>query len=191
MGEKGLEQVVNPSALFLHERLENSPGAVIVPTVEGIRSILIEVQSLVTPSPFSTPTRKVSGLDANRLALLLAVLEKKVGFLLHQYDVFVSVAGGMRIKEPAIDLALLLSIASSFASQAMPANTLVVGEVGLSGEIRSVPRMEQRIREAIHMGFEKIILPFANLEGLSKSFFDKIELVGVRLVEEAIRQTIQ
>lgn len=190
MGAAGLSEVSNPSVIFLEERLKEIPGSVIVPTVEGSRALLIEVQSLVAASAFSTSTRKSTGLDQNRLALLLAVLEKRMGYSLHNCDVFVSVAGGLKISEPAIDLGVLMAIGSSFCNRPIPAETVVLGEVGLGGEVRGVPRIENRIREAIHMGFRKCVLPKRNLKGLPPDLGQKIALRGVDVVEEAIRELL-
>nr|NGX33524.1 DNA repair protein RadA [Candidatus Anoxychlamydiales bacterium] len=186
MTEKGLNEISNPSKIFLEKRDKNLPGTVIASAMEGIRAILIEVQALIASSGFSMPTRKCSGLDQNRLALLLAVLEKKVRFQIKDMDVFVSIAGGMKIKEPAIDLAILLAIASSFANRNLPSNTVVIGEVGLSGEIRSVSRIESRIKEAINMGFENIIIPKQNLKEITASIKQKINIWPVDTAEDAI-----
>jgi len=186
MSTQGLSEVPSPSLLFLEERTKESSGSVIVPTVEGTRSFLIEVQALVAPSSFSTSTRRSTGLDQNRLALLLAVLEKKMGYQLHHCDVFVSVAGGMKILEPALDLGVLLAIASSFCNRPLDAQVAVVGEVGLGGEVRTVPRIESRLKEAIHLGFRQCILPKRNLKNLSSEFSSQIELHGIEVVEEAI-----
>ncbi|NGX35746.1 MAG: hypothetical protein K1000chlam1_00579, partial [Candidatus Anoxychlamydiales bacterium] len=188
MSEKGLKEIANPSAVFLEKRNKNLSGSIIAATIEGIRAILIEVQALVAASGFSMPTRKCAGLDQNRLALLLAVLEKKVRFHLKDLDVFVSVAGGMKIKEPAIDLAILLAIASSFSNRCLDSNTLAIGEIGLSGEIRAVTRIESRIKEAINMGFENIILPKQNLKEITNSIKQKINLIPIDLVDEAIER---
>ncbi len=191
MKEHGLTQVENPSKAFLKDRMSAINGSVIVPTVEGIRSILIEVQALVTTSAFSSASRRCAGLDSNRLALLLAVLEKRVGYQLYQYDVFVSVAGGMKITEPSIDLGVILSVASSFSSYTIDSDAVVIGEVGLGGEVRGVSRIESRIKESINMGFKKVILPKGNMKEISKSYHSRIELIGVNLVEEAIQQVIK
>lgn len=187
----GLKEVENPSDAFLQERIRETAGSAIIPTIEGTRAILIEVQALVAPSAFATSTRRSTGLDQNRLGLLLAVLEKRMGYALHNRDVFVSVAGGMKIVEPAIDLGILLAISSSFCNQPIDPDTIIVGEVGLGGEIRSVPRIESRIKEAIHMGFKHCILPKRNLKGISRDHFNKIELHGIELVEEAIEYLIR
>lgn len=186
MQASGLSEVHNPSSLFLQERMKGAAGSVIVPTVEGTRAMLIEVQALVGASAFSNSTRKSAGLDQNRLILLLAVLEKRVGYSLHNCDVFVSIAGGVRISEPAIDLSIILAVASSFCNRPLDPNTAIIGEVGLGGEVRSVPRIEARLREALHMGFTNCLLPKRNLQGLQQEFFQKMSLRGIDLVEEAI-----
>jgi DNA repair protein RadA/Sms len=190
MGAQGLSEVSNPSILFLEERTKETAGSIIIPTIEGTRALLIELQALVASSAFSTSTRKSTGLDSNRLALLLAVLEKRMGYRLHHCDVFVSVAGGLKISEPAIDLGVVTAIASSFCNKAIDPETVVIGEVGLGGEVRGVPRIENRLREAIHMGFKRCLLPERNLKGLSPEFAQKIALIGVERVEQAINALI-
>lgn len=190
MGSEGLSEVSNPSIIFLEERLKEIAGSVIIPTVEGSRALLIEVQALVGPSAFSTSTRKSTGLDTNRLALLLAVLEKKMGYQLHHSDVFVSVAGGLKIFEPAVDLGVLMAIGSSFCNRPIDPDTVVLGEVGLGGEVRGVPRIENRIREAIHMGFRRCLCPKRNLKGISPDLSQKIAFVGVETVEDAIYELL-
>jgi DNA repair protein RadA/Sms len=187
MHSEGLKEVEHPSEMFLEERVRDTSGSIIVPTMEGSRAILVEIQALVAASAFATCARRSSGVDQNRLALLLAVLEKKMGYHCHSLDVFVSVAGGMKISEPAIDLPVLCAIASSFANQQIDPLTVVVGEVGLAGEVRSVPRIESRIKEAIHMGFKRCIIPKKNLKGLNFKK-DQIQLVGVETVEEVIEK---
>ncbi len=191
MVSTGLVEVSNPSVLFLEERMKEVAGSVIIPTIEGTRALLIEAQALVAASSFSTSSRKSTGLDSNRLSLLLAVLEKRMGYKLHNCDVFVSVAGGLKIVEPAIDLGLLMAIASSFCNKPIDSETAVIGEVGLGGEVRSVPRIENRIKEAIHMGFSKCILPRRNLKSIGTELSKKISLVGVEMVEEAIHELIR
>jgi len=190
MKEMGLFEVPNPSHAFLAERVKEVPGSAIVPGLEGARSFLLEIQALVTPTAFSTPSRRSTGLDQNRLALLLAVLEKRVGYQLHHCDVFVALAGGLKILEPAIDLGILLAIASSFANRALPSDLIVLGEVGLGGEVRGVSRVETRLKEAIHMGFKKCILPKRNLKGLSVALVEKITLIDVELVDQAIHHVL-
>jgi DNA repair protein RadA/Sms len=186
MTSEGLIEIPNPSQIFLEERRRHSMGSVIIPTLEGTRPILIEAQALVTDTVFPTPSRKATGLDANRLSLLLAVLEKRLNLPLYKTDVFVSIAGGLKITEPAVDLGILLAITSSARNRVVDPETCVMGEVGLGGEIRSVPRVESRIKEAIQMGFKRAILPNRNLKGISAPFKEKIELVGIDMVDEAI-----
>jgi len=186
MKDTGLAEVANPSQAFLEERMRKVPGSVIVSALEGLRPFLIEIQSLVSSSSYATPTRRAVGFDQNRLSLLLAVLEKRVGYRLYTSDVFVSIVGGMRIMEPALDLGVLLAIASSFSGKAVDPETIVLGEVGLGGETRAVSRIESRLKEAIQMGFKKAVIPKRNLKGLSQDLQDKMQIVGISLVEEAI-----
>lgn len=186
MNATGLAEVENPSTVFLQERIKDSAGSVIVPTIEGSRAFLVEVQALVAPSAFATASRRSTGIDANRLILLLAVLEKKLGYQLHHSDVFISVAGGLKIAEPAVDLAIALATLSSFGSRPLDPDMVAFGEVGLGGEVRSVSKVESRIKEAIHMGFTRCIMPKRNLSGLPKDLIGKIELIGVDRIEEAI-----
>lgn len=173
MHSKGLVEVKNPSQIFLEERMKGIVGSVIIPTIEGSRPILIEAQALVTETVFPTPSRRCTGIDQNRLALLLAVLEKRMGYQMFRCDVFVSIAGGMRIMEPAIDLGVLVSIASSHRNRRVDPDTTVVGEVGLGGELRSVPRLESRIKEAVHMGFRRCVVPKRNMKGISEELRQK------------------
>lgn len=187
MAEEGLEEVPNPSEIFLQERSAEVAGSVIVPTMEGTRAILIEIQALVSTSAFSTSSRRANGIDPNRLALLLAVLEKRMGYHFHNLDVFVSIAGGMRIREPATDLGITLAIASSFTSKAIDASTIIIGEVGLSGEVRSVPRIEARLKEAEHLGFKRAVIPQRNA---TKKLKSKLELISVSSLHEAVGKLI-
>lgn len=187
MNERGLEEILNPSLTFLEERMTGSSGSVIIPTIEGTRALLIEVQALVAPSSFASPSRRSTGLDPKRLSLLLAVLEKRMGYQLHALDVFVSIAGGMKISEPAIDLGTIIAIASCYVNKPIPSDTVIVGEVGLGGEVRSVPRVESRIKEAINLGFKRMIVSTKNLKGLNKKLNEKIALQGVTHVEEAVK----
>jgi len=187
MQTTGLIEVKNPSLIFLEERKKEVIGSVILPTIEGSRPILVEVQALVTETAYSAPSRRGTGVDLNRMALLLAVLEKRIGVPMHRFDVYVSIAGGLRILEPASDLAVIASIASSLKNRVLDPSTIVVGEVGLSGEVRSVPRIEARIKEAIHMGFRRCILPKYSLSGISPEFREKMTLIPVEFVDEAVR----
>lgn len=190
MQQAGLVEVPNPSHVFLEERRKEAIGSVIIPTIEGTRAILIEAQALVTDTFFVTPSRRCTGLDQNRLALLLAVLEKRMGYQLHKCDVFVSIAGGMRITEPGIDLGVLLAVASSMRNRRIDPETTVVGEVGLGGEIRSVTRVESRLKEALHMGFKRCLIPKRNIKGIPPEIASKIGIVGVEFVEEAVQHLI-
>ncbi len=190
MNAAGLTEVTNPSHFFLQERRRESTGSVIIPSLEGSRAILIEAQSLVAPSVFQTATRKSAGIDSNRLSLLLAVLEKKVGYQIHHCDVFVSIAGGVKIYEPAIDLGLSAAIISSFCNRIIDPDTVIFGEVGLGGEVRSVAKAEARIKEAVHLGFKRCILPKKCMGAISVDLKQKILLKGVETVEEAIHDLI-
>lgn len=185
MEEGGLREVKNPSQLFIEDRTKGTPGTVICPMMEGSRPILIEAQALVTETFYPTPSRKSTGIDANRLALLLAVCEKRARLRLHQSDVFVSVTGGLKVTEPAVDLGLLLAIVSSFSNKVFDHDTAVIGEVGLSGEVRGVPRIEDRIKESIQMGFSRCLIPYKNKKSLS-AFENQISLHPVRWIDEAI-----
>jgi DNA repair protein RadA/Sms len=184
---EGLKEVENPSQAFLEERMRETPGSAIVPTIEGSRPLLIEIQALVTSTAFATPTRRSTGLDSNRLSLLLAVLEKRMGYTLYRNDVYVAVTGGLKIVEPGIDLGVLLAIASSFSNRSIDPDTAVMGEVGLGGEVRSIPRVEQRLKEAINMGFKRCVLPKRNLKNLNVK---GIALIGVERVEDAISELL-
>jgi DNA repair protein RadA/Sms len=190
MQSHGLIEVPNPSQIFLDERVKNAAGSVVIPTLEGSRSVLIETQALVTQTYFSSPSRRCTGLDQNRLALLLAVLEKRMGYQMYKSDVFVSIAGGLRIIEPGIDLGVLLAIASSMSNQIIDPDIAVIGEVGLGGELRSVPRIESRLKEAIHMGFKRCMIPKRNAKGISEEIRNKITIIAPEHVEEAIQSLI-
>lgn len=187
MQASGLIEVPNPSQIFLEERMKDAIGSVVIPTLEGTRALLIEVQALVTPTFFPTPSRRCTGLDQNRLALLLAVLEKRMGYQLYRNDVFVSIAGGLRVTEPGIDLGLLLAVASSMRNQKIDGDIAIIGEVGLGGELRSVSRIESRLKEAIHMGFRQCVIPKRNCKGISEEIKSKIKLLSAEVVEEAIQ----
>jgi DNA repair protein RadA/Sms len=180
----GLVPVPNPSALFLSERHEGAPGSAVVATIEGSRPVLVEVQALVSPTSFGTPRRMSLGIDANRVTLLLAVLEKRVGLELLGDDVFVSVAGGLEVDEPGSDLGVAAAIASSLRGRPLPARTVVFGEVGLGGEVRSSGQSALRIREAAQMGFERCILPARSVPPDASG----IALTGVARIEEALRE---
>jgi len=184
MTGEGLRGVASPSALFLAERPEGCPGSAVVATVEGSRPVLVEVQALVSATSFGTPRRMSIGIDPNRTSLLLAVLEKRMGLELQSDDVFVSVAGGLQVSEPAADLGVAAAVASSFRSRPLPAGTVLFGEVGLAGEVRGVGQMGLRLREAAQMGFTRCVVPERTLgDGVSH---EGLEIVGVRSLDQAL-----
>ena len=187
MCQRGLREVSNPSEMLLSHSEEELSGVAIGVTLEGIRPFLIEAQALVSTAAYGTPQRSVTGFDSKRMNMLLAVLEKRVGFKLAQKDVFLNIAGGLKVNDPALDLAVICAILSSNVDMAIPHGVCMSGEVGLSGEIRPITRIEQRIMEAEKLGMETIIIPRNNLKGVDLSRF-KIKVVEVAKVEEAFRQ---
>lgn len=186
MCQHGLREVTNPSEVMLSHSDENLSGGTIGVTIEGIRPFLIEIQALVSTAAYGTPQRSVNGFDSKRMNMLLAVLEKRVGFKLAQKDVFLNIAGGFKVNDPALDLPVICAILSSNVDMPVSKRTAMTGEVGLSGEIRPVMRLEQRIVEAEKMGMEQIIVPCHNLKGIDLSRF-KLEVLQVSKVEEAFR----
>jgi DNA repair protein RadA/Sms len=183
----GLKAVPNPSQLFLAERAANAPGSAVLCCVEGSRPLLVEVQALVSTSSYGNAKRMASGLDQNRLSLLLAVLEKRAGLNLIAEDVFVNVAGGMAVDEPAADLAILAAVASSVRNRPIKASTAVFGEVGLAGEVRGTSQSSLRVREASQMGFTRCVVPEGNVAPADSA---GCEVVGVKTVSEALEQLI-
>lgn len=188
MKEQGLEEVENPSEIFLEERSKGAAGSTVVASMEGTRPVLVEIQALISPTSFGNPRRMATGIDYNRVTLLMAVLEKRVGLLLQNQDAYLKVAGGVKLDEPAIDLAVAVSIASSFRDQPTKPTDCIIGEVGLTGEVRRVSRIEQRVQEAAKLGFERIILPDNNIGGWTPP--KGIEIVGVSTVSEALKHTL-
>ena len=186
MTDKGMRGVNNPSEVLITQKDEQLSGIAIAATIEGIRPLLIEVQALVTQSVYGTPQRTVSGFDLRRLQLLLAVLEKRGGFHFGLKDVFLNIAGGIKVEDPSIDLAVLCALLSSFEDTPLHEEICFAGEVGLSGEIRAVNRIDQRIGEAEKLGFKKILVSKYNQKGLSKQKFN-IQVVTVARVEEVYR----
>jgi DNA repair protein RadA/Sms len=184
MRQDGLREVSNPSELLLSQNHEGLSGVAIAAAVEGVRPFLIEVQALVSSAAYGTPQRSSTGFDLRRLNMLLAVLEKRAGFKLAQKDVFLNIAGGIKVNDPATDLAVLAAILSSNVDYAIEKHVCLAGEVGLSGEIRPINRIEQRIREAEKLGFTKMVIPYFDLKGLNLGKIN-IELIRVRKVEEA------
>lgn len=187
MRQGGLREVSNPSELLLTQNHEGLSGVAIAAAIEGIRPFLIETQALVSSAVYGTPQRSATGFDIRRMNMLLAVLEKRAGFKLAQKDVFLNIAGGLRVNDPAIDLAVLAAVLSSSLDISIEPGVCMAGEVGLSGEIRPVNRIEQRIMEAEKLGFSRILIPYNNLKGFDTSRC-RIQIVQVRKVEEAFRQ---
>jgi len=183
MAQDGLQPVANPSALFLAERPEEVPGSAVVATVEGTRPILVEVQALVSATSFGTPRRTTLGIDPNRVALLIAILEKKMGLHLLGHDVFVNVAGGVRLDEPAADLGVAVAIASSFLDRPIDPQILLIGEIGLAGEVRAVSNVDLRVREGAKLGFAKTIVPEAVRKQVQP--LDGVSVLTVRSLQEA------
>jgi DNA repair protein RadA/Sms len=184
MKDTGLYEVGNPSRIFLEERPEGASGSVVIPCLEGTRPLLVEIQALVGPSPLGMPRRTAIGVDHNRISLLVAVLAKRMGIEMGDQDIFVNVAGGLRVDEPAADLAIVSAMISSFLDRPVDKNMVVFGEVGLAGEIRGVSQAELRIKEANKLGFSRCILSRSNLEGCS--LMSGIELVGVDSVKSLL-----
>lgn len=188
MQETGLTEVHNPSELFLSERPLGVAGSTVVASMEGTRPVLVEIQALVSMTNFPSPRRMATGIDYNRLSLIIAVLEKRVGLFLQNQDAYLNVAGGVRLDEPAVDLAAAISIASSFKEQATQPFDVVFGEVGLTGEVRGVSRVEQRVNEAQKLGFKRVIMPEKSLKGFTPP--RGIEVIGVNTVDEALAITL-
>jgi DNA repair protein RadA/Sms len=184
MKEKGLCEVANPSAVFLSERPASAPGSVVTASMEGTRPILVELQALVSSTSLGTPRRTILGLDHNRVSLLVAVMEKKLGMHLMGHDVFMNVAGGVRVDEPAVDLGIVCGIASSFLDRPIPDGTITMGEVGLTGEVRAVGQIEARVSEALKMGFNRCIIPENNLKRINAT--KDMEIIGIKTVDQAI-----
>jgi len=182
MKDSGLEPVGNPSRLFLEERPKEVPGSVVIPCLEGTRPLLVEIQALVGHSPFGMPRRTAIGVDANRISLLLAVLGKRMGMELGDQDIFVNVAGGLRVIEPAADLGIVSAMMSSFLDRPVERSMVLFGEVGLAGEIRGVSQAEARIREAKKLGFSACVLPQSNAEGMTR--VKGMQLTGVASIQE-------
>ena len=185
MMDIGLREIANPSQIFLEERIAGATGSAIVAALEGTRTILAEVQALLTPTVYGNAKRTASGIDFQRVSLLLAVLEKHCGLLLQNHDAFFKVTGGVKLNEPAIDLAISMAIASSYWDIALEVGDIFIGEIGLTGEIRRVTQIESRIKEAEKLGFKRIFIPYNNYTELK--FEPQIELMPVKSIQEAIR----
>ena len=186
MAQSGLKEVLNPSELFLSERSKSGAGSTVVASMEGTRPILVEIQALVTPSSFNYPKRMATGVDQNRISLLMAVLEKRMGLLLQAQDAYIKVTGGVKLDEPAIDLAIIASIVSSYKDESVGLSDCFIGEVGLTGEVRRVSRIEQRVNEAAKLGFTRIFLPNSNIDGWDVP--TGVQLVGVDTIQDALKR---
>ncbi|MGI9174973.1 MAG: magnesium chelatase domain-containing protein, partial [Rhodothermales bacterium] len=184
MRESGLHEVTNPSEIFLSERSYGISGSTVVCSLEGTRPILVEIQALVTPTSYGTPQRTATGFDGRRLQMLLAVLEKREGLRLSTHDVFVNVAGGVRLDEPAVDLGVIVAVASSFRDVPTDTGTVLIGEVGLGGEIRTVSQLMPRLKEAAKLGFKRALLPKRNLKGLQPP--KGLEATGVERLHQVL-----
>jgi len=184
MKDQGLDEVANPSAVFLSERPANAPGSAVTASMEGTRPILVELQALASSTSFGTPRRTILGLDSNRVALLAAVMEKQLGMHLMGYDIFMNVAGGVKVIEPAVDLAIVSAIASSFLDKPIANGTIVLGEVGLTGEVRAIGQVDSRVAEAGKMGFNRCVVPEGNFKRIRG--IDGIKVAGIKSVSEAV-----
>lgn len=184
MRDGGLKEVMNPSAFFLTERPEGAAGSIVVPSMEGTRPILIEIQSLVNATNFAMPRRTAIGIDSNRVSLLVAVMDKVCGLHLSNHDIFINVAGGVKVNEPAIDLGVVCAMASSFLDRPIDSGIAVFGEVGLTGEVRGISQMDVRIKEAARMGFDRCILPRSFSQ--DGSFGKKIKLIRIANLKELL-----
>ena len=186
MQREGLVEIPNPSKYMLQGKPEDEPGSVVTTTIEGTRTILVEIQALVCRTSFNFPRRTSAGTDYNRVNLLLAILEKRLGMKLAECDAYVNIAGGMKITEPAVDLALIMAVISSYRNVPINGRTIIFGEVGLTGEVRAVSQASQRVSEAIKIGFEKIIMPKANLP-IQDVDVSGINIIGVSNIREALQ----
>ena len=184
MCREGLKEVLNPSEYMISGRPEGEAGSVVVCLMEGTRPILVEIQALVCHTNFGMPRRTAAGADYNRMNLLMAVLEKKAGLQLSGCDAYLNIAGGLKVSEPALDLGMVLAIVSSFRNIPVSGKTIVFGEVGLTGEVRSVSQVKQRVAEAIKLGFEECILPQECLKYFAKE--DKIKLRGIKTISDLL-----
>lgn len=185
MNDIGMCEIDNPSSVLLSEKNENVAGSIVVASIEGTRPILVELQALTATSVFEMPRRTANGIDYNRLTLLIAVLEKRTGLPLGNQDVYLNIVGGIKINEPALDLGIILAVSSSFKNIPIPNDVIAIGEVGLTGEVRSVNQIEKRIKEAEKLGFKKCIIPESNKKLLKDTY--KLDIIGVQNISEAMR----
>lgn len=186
MKEEGMCEILNPSEILISEREDNPAGSCIICSMEGTRPMLIEIQSLTAQSVFGYPKRTANGFDYNRLAVLIAVLEKRAGLHLGEQDVYLNVVGGIKINEPAVDLGVVLCTCSSFKNISIPKDVVVMGEVGLTGEVRRINMIEKRLKEAEKLGFKTCIIPESNKKVLKDKF--KLDIIGVKNINEAMKK---
>ena len=190
MTDRGLVEVENPSEMFIAGRPKNTPGTCVACVMEGTRPILAEIQGLVTPTAYGNPRRMTNGFDYNRMAMLIAVLEKRGGYCLSNFDAYINIVGGMKLDEPALDLTIAMALVSSLKDYAIRDDVLAFGEIGLAGEVRAISHCEQRVKEAARLGFNKCIIPRHNLKSVPAKLTEKIEIVGVRTIRQAFEALI-
>ncbi|MCM1363584.1 MAG: DNA repair protein RadA [Faecalibacterium sp.] len=190
MTDKGLTEVENPSEMLISGRPKNTPGTCVACVMEGTRPLLAEIQGLVTPTGFGNPRRMTNGFDYNRMAMLIAVLEKRGGYFFSNMDTYINVVGGMKLDEPALDLTIAMALVSSLKDYALRDDVLAFGEIGLAGEIRAISHCEQRVKEAARLGFNRCIIPKHNLRSISESLKKDIEIIGVRTIRQAFEALI-
>ena len=185
MRNEGLQEITDPSSVLISEREDGTTGSVIVASLEGTRPILLELQALSIPTVFGLPRRTANGIDYNRLVLLMAVLEKRAGMSLGSQDVYLNIVGGMRVNEPALDLGIILAVASTYKNISIPEDIAVIGEVGLTGEIRSVNMIEKRVKEIEKLGYKKCLIPESNKKVLKDNY--KLDIIGVKNIMDALK----
>ena len=188
MKNEGMTEITNPSDILISERKDNPPGTCIVSSIEGTRPLMVEIQALTTMSIYGIPKRTANGFDYNRLALLIAVLEKRIGLPLGNQDVYLNIAGGIKINEPSIDLGIVAVVASSYKNLPIPKGTVIMGEVGLTGEVRRINMIEKRVKEAEKLGFKSCIIPESNKKDLKDDY--KLDIIGVSDIKEAIKKNL-
>ena len=186
MKDKGMSEIDNPSDILISEREDNPSGSCVVATMEGTRPLLVELQALTSQTIFGYPRRAANGFDYNRLTLLIAVLEKKAGMLLNSQDIYLNVVGGLKVNEPAVDLGVIMVTASSFKNIPIPKDMIILGEVGLTGEVRRINLIEKRIKEAEKLGFKTCLIPESNKKDLKDEY--KLDIIGIRDVNEAMKK---
>ena len=186
MQDKGMCEITNPSDILISEREDNPSGSCIVATMEGTRPLLVELQALTTQTIFGYPRRTANGIDYNRLTLLIAVLEKKAGLMLNSQDVYLNVVGGLKVNEPAADLGIMMVTASSFKNIPIPKDMIILGEVGLTGEVRRINMIEKRVKEAEKLGFKTCLIPESNKKDLKDNY--KLDIIGIKDVNEAMKK---